>query len=490
MKRQNNILWLFATLLCVPVCFATSISSVTPNFGPENGGTPVIIRGFGLSGTTGVSFGGVPGAAFLLISDNKISVVSPRAANTGPVAIILAGAIPVSTGPNGFSYIDSGLGVAVGAMIVGSRSGPAPIIVATLPPDGSTVGIDPPQFSFVFSIDMDTTRTDLSKAILPLGLSVTQLVWADARTLNVLYSGELPTFGAKRVGLVDGYFVSTGNMPLPVCSGMAFNYEDSPPVIAGEPSMTPNPATTSDMVAFSVNATDPDGDALSFTWNFGDNMVGSGPSVMHQYANPGTYLVFVQVADGRGGIAKTPLNLVVLPAPNPPPEHGAPLPGNLIVTQARISLNFASPNGKQLGRDNINIKAVLELPKNFISAGSLVTVNIGAVGANFTLGKNNSAKAGKNTFRLTEKLVKKIFMGGAVKIHFVLSGSFANALAASGMTNATTSKLGIPVSLPVSVIFGDGTLYSTQVNLIWIARTNKNGYASWATAVNFSHPYP
>ena len=384
---------------------------------------------------------------------------------------------------------NKGLGVGVD-LVVGSRGGPAPMIVSTLPPDGSTVGVDQPQFRFVFNIDMDTTRTDIGKAVLPFGLTVIQLLWTDARTLNILYSGELSTFGAKRVELADRYFVSTGNMLLPICSGLAFNYEDSPPVIAGEPSMAPNPATTNDVVAFSVKATDPDGDALSYTWNFGDTTVGSGPSVTHQYSNPGTYLIVVEVTDGRGGVAETPLNLVVL-APAAPPEHGAPLPGNLFVTQAKISLNLVPPKpkakAKQLGRDKINIKAVLELPKTFNLGGAQVAVAIGPVSANFTLAKNNSAKAGKNTFRLTEKLVKKVFMGGAVKINFVLSGSFAKALAASGLTNATTSKLGIPVSLPVTVQFVNGVnslLYSAQLNLTWIAKINKNGTASWTTAVN------
>jgi len=50
-------------------------------------------------------------------------------------------------------------------------------------------------------------------------------------------------------------------------------------------------------------STDPDGDALSFAWVFGDGKSGTGRTVSHKYADGGTYKVVLSVSDGRGGVA-------------------------------------------------------------------------------------------------------------------------------------------------------------------------------------------
>jgi glucose/arabinose dehydrogenase len=51
-------------------------------------------------------------------------------------------------------------------------------------------------------------------------------------------------------------------------------------------------------------STDPDGDALSYAWNFGDGSTnGHGGTTTHQYAK-GTYTATLTVRDGHGGISK------------------------------------------------------------------------------------------------------------------------------------------------------------------------------------------
>jgi len=71
-------------------------------------------------------------------------------------------------------------------------------------------------------------------------------------------------------------------------------------VIAATPSSGPAPLT----VSFdSAGSSDPDGDALSFDWDFGDSAPhASTPAVTHQYAL-GTFTATLRVSDGKGGSA-------------------------------------------------------------------------------------------------------------------------------------------------------------------------------------------
>jgi glucose/arabinose dehydrogenase len=55
-------------------------------------------------------------------------------------------------------------------------------------------------------------------------------------------------------------------------------------------------------VTFNAAASsDPDNDALSFNWNFGDGNTGTGVSPAHRYTANGTYNAVLTVSDGRGG---------------------------------------------------------------------------------------------------------------------------------------------------------------------------------------------
>ncbi|MDQ3440409.1 MAG: DNRLRE domain-containing protein [Planctomycetota bacterium] len=55
-------------------------------------------------------------------------------------------------------------------------------------------------------------------------------------------------------------------------------------------------------VNFSGNgSTDPDGDNLTYNWNFGDGTTGTGQNVQHTYDEAGTYNAVLTVSDGRGG---------------------------------------------------------------------------------------------------------------------------------------------------------------------------------------------
>ena len=78
-------------------------------------------------------------------------------------------------------------------------------------------------------------------------------------------------------------------------------------VVNGKPTaaftFNPNNPLPGQMVLFASNSSDPDGNGLTYNWDFGD---GSGPvtaaNPTHAYATPGAKTVRLTVADGAGGL--------------------------------------------------------------------------------------------------------------------------------------------------------------------------------------------
>lgn len=67
------------------------------------------------------------------------------------------------------------------------------------------------------------------------------------------------------------------------------------------------------------NSSDPDGDVLTYTWNFGDSKPAQqGAVVKHLFDNLGVYHASLEVTDGRGGSNAAPFDVVVTAADNPP----------------------------------------------------------------------------------------------------------------------------------------------------------------------------
>jgi serine protease len=67
-------------------------------------------------------------------------------------------------------------------------------------------------------------------------------------------------------------------------------------------------ATSSGSLGANVDASassDPDGDTLSYAWDFGDGAAGSGKTTSHTYASAGSYNIKLTVNDGHGGSANT-----------------------------------------------------------------------------------------------------------------------------------------------------------------------------------------
>lgn len=87
---------------------------------------------------------------------------------------------------------------------------------------------------------------------------------------------------------------------------------NSPPVIDSAPSVTPASPIAGQATTLTVGASDPDDDALSYTWDFGDNTTGLGASVSHTYASAGQFSAIVTVTDGRGGSVSSSTAVTVI----------------------------------------------------------------------------------------------------------------------------------------------------------------------------------
>jgi len=85
-------------------------------------------------------------------------------------------------------------------------------------------------------------------------------------------------------------------------------------------------ADTSQSLNFTAQATDLDGDALTYTWNFGDNSTATGALASHRYPIPGWYVVLLTVTDGRGGEATNDAKPLFIHVRVPASEIASPPP--------------------------------------------------------------------------------------------------------------------------------------------------------------------
>ena len=65
------------------------------------------------------------------------------------------------------------------------------------------------------------------------------------------------------------------------------------------------------VVRLTATGGDPDGDAISHDWNFGDGLTGTGSTVGHVFGNQGTFQVVVTARDARGATASASAQVTV-----------------------------------------------------------------------------------------------------------------------------------------------------------------------------------
>lgn len=197
----------FNVLLSLPT---PAVFSVTPSFGPQTGGTPVVIDGENFTGVTSVDFGITPAASFTFINANTINAVSPAGTGTVDVTVTTPLGTSLITPDDEFTYLAS-----------------SPTVTSVSPNSGPTIG----------GTSVLITGTNFT------GLTSAQFGSTPATSFNFISDTTINAVSPTGTGIVD-IRVSTPGGTSPITPNDQFIYLNMPistPIIT---SINPNGGPT------------------------------------------------------------------------------------------------------------------------------------------------------------------------------------------------------------------------------------------------------
>jgi hypothetical protein len=169
-------------------------------------------------------------------------------------------------------------------------------------------------------------------------------------------------------------------------------YENLAPT---KPTLTPSTATTvvGTPVQLSAESTDPNGDPVTYDWNFGDGTVGSGASTSHSFAQPGTFAVSVAASDFdlQGPAADASITVTVVPPPSTGGGDETPLSFSFTKPKCKFKPSTKSKNGFTAHAAKIKDCYL----QSFSSAEHSYMFRLERTGAGFLVGSTCKAKQGK-----------------------------------------------------------------------------------------------
>jgi hypothetical protein len=105
--------------------------------------------------------------------------------------------------------------------------------------------------------------------------------------------------------------LTTGGVPFSGCGQITVITNQPPVADAGGPYVL---LVTEGVTLDASASSDPDGDPMTFDWDFGDGTLAAnaGPRVSHRYTTAGGFVAAVSVSDGRGGVSRATAIVSVL----------------------------------------------------------------------------------------------------------------------------------------------------------------------------------
>ena len=97
------------TYLIALIRSAPGVITVSPNFGPTNGGTPVTITGFDFTGATEVTFGGQAASNVVVVDATTITATTPAHGRAEKVDVTVTTSNGTGVGDGLFTYVPPGL---------------------------------------------------------------------------------------------------------------------------------------------------------------------------------------------------------------------------------------------------------------------------------------------------------------------------------------------------------------------------------------------
>ena len=122
------------------------------------------------------------------------------------------------------------------------------------------------------------------------------------------------TFQTAEVHTVRMRLIQDGEATTPVSKPVTVTVNAPPTVTFG---FTPSSPLTDQPAQFSAQTTDPEGDAVSLEWTFGDGATATGAAPTHPYSAAGTFTVTVTATDSKGATGSATHQIVVRPDGGP-----------------------------------------------------------------------------------------------------------------------------------------------------------------------------